>query len=41
VILSNGFSEAVKKLLHFKVPIGIAGSFFLIGMGIYFTFLKK
>ncbi len=41
VILSNGFSEAVKKLLHFKVPIGIAGSLFLIGMGIYFAFLKK
>jgi threonine/homoserine/homoserine lactone efflux protein len=41
VLLSNGFSEAVKKLLHFKTPIGIAGSLFLIGMGIYFAFLKK
>ncbi|MBK7434845.1 MAG: LysE family transporter [Chitinophagaceae bacterium] len=41
IILSNGFSEAVKTLLHFKIPIGIAGSLFLIGMGIYFTFLKK
>jgi threonine/homoserine/homoserine lactone efflux protein len=41
IILSNGFSEAVKTLLHFKIPIGIAGSLFLIGMGIYFAFLKK
>jgi threonine/homoserine/homoserine lactone efflux protein len=41
VILSNGFSEAIKTLLHFKVPIGIAGCCFLIGMGIYFAFLKK
>jgi threonine/homoserine/homoserine lactone efflux protein len=41
VILSNGFSEAVKSLLNFKVPIGIAGSLFLIGMGIYFAFIKK
>jgi len=41
VVLSNSFSEAVKTLLHFKIPIGIAGSLFLIGMGIYFAFLKK
>jgi len=41
IILSNGFSEAVKTLLHFKIPIGIAGSLFLIGMGIYYAFLKK
>ena len=41
VVLSNGFSEGVKALLNFKVPIGIAGSLFLIGMGIYYAFLKK
>ena len=41
VVLSNSFSEAVKSLLNFKVPIGIAGSLFLIGMGIYFAFIKK
>lgn len=41
IILSNGFSEAIKTLLDFKIPIGIAGCVFLIGMGIYFTFLKK
>jgi threonine/homoserine/homoserine lactone efflux protein len=41
VILSNGFSEAIKTLLDFKIPIGIAGCAFLIGMGIYFAFIKK
>ena len=41
VVLSNGFSEAIKTLLHFKIPIGIAGCVFLIGMGIYFVFIKK
>jgi threonine/homoserine/homoserine lactone efflux protein len=41
VILSNGFSEAIKTLLDFKIPIGIAGCCFLIGMGIYFAFIKK
>lgn len=41
VVLSNGFSEAIKILLDFKIPIGIAGCCFLIGMGIYFAFLKK
>lgn len=41
VILSNGFSEAIKTLLDFKIPIGIAGCCFLIGMGIYFAFIKR
>lgn len=41
IILSNGFSEAIKTLLYFKIPIGIAGCCFLIGMGIYFAFIKK
>jgi threonine/homoserine/homoserine lactone efflux protein len=41
VILSNGFSEGVKTLMNFKIPIGIAGCCFLIGMGIYFVFIKK
>ena len=41
VILSNGFSEVIKTLLHFKIPIGIAGCAFLMGMGIYFAFIKK
>lgn len=41
VVLSNGFSEAIKVLLDFKIPIGIGGCIFLIGMGIYFVFIKK
>ncbi len=41
VVLSMSFSEAVKTLLDFKIPIGIAGCSFLIGMGIYFMFIKK
>jgi threonine/homoserine/homoserine lactone efflux protein len=41
VVLSVSFSEAIKTLLDFKIPIGIAGCCFLIGMGIYFTFIKK
>ena len=41
VVLSNSFSEAVKTLLDFKIPIGIGGSIFLIGMGVYYAFIKK
>lgn len=41
VVLSVSFSEAIKTLLNFKIPIGIAGCLFLIGMGIYFAFIKK
>ncbi len=41
VVLSVSFGELVKELLNFKVPIGIAGCCFLIGMGIYFAFIKK
>lgn len=41
VILSLGFSKAIKALLDFKITIGIAGCCFLIGMGIYFAFIKK
>jgi threonine/homoserine/homoserine lactone efflux protein len=41
VVLSNGFSEAIKTLLVFEIPIGIAGCCFLFGMGIYFAFIKK
>jgi threonine/homoserine/homoserine lactone efflux protein len=41
VVLSNSFSEAVKTLLDFRIPIGIAGSLFLIGMGVYYAFIKK
>ncbi len=41
VILSNVFSELVTHLLYFKKPIGIVGSLFLIGMGVYYLFFKK
>ncbi len=41
VVLSVSFSEAIKTVLHFKIPIGIAGCIFLIGMGVYFAFIKK
>ncbi|MDQ6762754.1 MAG: LysE family transporter [Bacteroidota bacterium] len=40
-VLSNVFSELVTQLLDFKKPIGVAGSFFLIGMGVYYLFFKK
>ncbi len=41
VILSNAFSEMVTRLLNFKMEIGIVGSAFLIGMGIFYLFFKK
>src|SRR6478672_5499326 len=41
VLLSNVFSELVTQLLDFKKPIGIMGSLFLIGMGVYYLFFKK
>ena len=41
VVLSNGFSEGVKELIIYKKPIGLAGSMFLIAIGIYYLFLKK
>jgi threonine/homoserine/homoserine lactone efflux protein len=41
VILSNVFSELVIKLLDFKKEIGLTGSLFLIGMGIFYLFFKK
>ena len=41
VILSNLFSELVTTIMDFKMQIGIAGSAFLIGMGIFYFFFKK
>ena len=40
VVLSNVFSEVVTSLLHFKKAIGIFGSLFLVGMVIFYLFLK-
>ena len=41
IVLSNAFSEMVTRLLDFKIEIGIIGSAFLIGMGVFYLFLKK
>lgn len=41
IIVSNGFSELIHGIEEYKTPLGIAGSAFLIGMGIYYLFLKK
>jgi len=41
IILSNAFSTLVTELLHFKKPIGITGSIFLIAMGVFYVFFKK
>jgi threonine/homoserine/homoserine lactone efflux protein len=41
VFLSNVFSQLVTELITHKVAIGIAGSIFLIGAGVYYVFFKK
>jgi threonine/homoserine/homoserine lactone efflux protein len=41
VILSNIFSEFVSTLITHKMTIGIAGSIFLITLGVYYFFFKK
>ena len=41
VVLSNLFSQFVTTLLDFKKPIGIAGSIFLVSLGVYYLFFKK
>ncbi len=41
IAVSNAFSEWVAALLEFKQVIGYIGSGFLIGMGLYYVFLKK
>jgi threonine/homoserine/homoserine lactone efflux protein len=41
VLISNVFTQVFGYLVQHKNFIGIAGSFFLIGMGIYFLFFKK
>ena len=38
VVLSNLFSELVSTVMDFKMQIGIAGSTFLMGMGIFYIF---
>ena len=41
VVLSNLFSALVTTIMDFKMHIGIAGSAFLIGMGVFYIFFKK
>lgn len=41
VLVSNVFTGLFAGLSEYKKEIGIAGSFFLIAMGIYFLFVKK
>ncbi len=41
VFLSNAFSEWVNALMAYKKAIGYVGSIFLIGMGLFYLFLKK
>ncbi len=41
VLVSNVFTELFSSISSHRVPIGISGSVFLIGLGIYFVFFKK
>jgi threonine/homoserine/homoserine lactone efflux protein len=41
VLISNVFTELFSSISIHRTPIGIAGSIFLIVMGIYFLFFKK
>jgi threonine/homoserine/homoserine lactone efflux protein len=41
VLVSNVFTELFRTLKEYQQEIGIAGSIFLIGAGVYFLFFKK
>ena len=41
VLISNVFTAIIQQSQHSRTEIGIAGSIFLIVMGIYFLFFKK
>lgn len=41
VLISNVFTELFSSISSHRTPIGIAGSIFLIVMGVYFLFFKK
>jgi threonine/homoserine/homoserine lactone efflux protein len=41
VLIANIFTELFRSLRMYEKQIGIAGSIFLISMGIYFLFFKK
>ena len=41
VLISNVFTELFSAISSHKIEIGIAGSIFLISVGVYFLFFKK
>ena len=41
IVISNVFSELVTNLMEYRVALGVTGSFFLIGLGVYYIFFKK
>lgn len=41
VLISNVFTEFFRQLNNFRTEIGVAGSIFLISLGVFFLFFKK
>jgi threonine/homoserine/homoserine lactone efflux protein len=41
VVVSNMFTELVRRMMEFSALIGYIGSAFLIAMGVYYAFFKK
>ncbi len=41
VLISNVFTELFKSISDYQFEIGVAGSVFLMAMGVYFLFFKK
>jgi threonine/homoserine/homoserine lactone efflux protein len=41
VITANFFGGLLGEVITFKEPIGIAGGIFLIGLGVFYLFIKK
>ena len=41
VVFANFFGNLLSEVVAFKKPIGIAGGCFLIGLGLFYLFIKK
>jgi threonine/homoserine/homoserine lactone efflux protein len=41
VVIANAFGGLFVSLITYKKPIGLAGGFFLISLGVYYLFFKK
>lgn len=41
VLVSNIFTELFNSMKLYKTEVGVAGSIFLVSMGVYFVFFKK